>query len=59
MASLTLTGSLALWMVWGSTQSTIVPHVIEVSALHETGEIWRIPRSALLTAPASKPTSAP
>jgi hypothetical protein len=59
MASLTLTGSLALWMVWGSAQSTIVPHVIEVSALHETGEIWRIPRSALLTAPALKPASAP
>jgi hypothetical protein len=59
MASLTVTGSLALWMVWGSTQSTIVPHVIEVSALREADEIWRIPPGALLAASPSQPASAP
>ena len=59
MASLTVTGSLALWMVWGSAQSMIVPHVIEVRALHEPGEIWRMPPSPRLTAPASQPASAP
>jgi predicted MFS family arabinose efflux permease len=59
LASLTVTGSLALWMVWGSTQTTIVPHVIEAIALHEPGEIWRIPPSALLTAPVSQPASSP
>jgi hypothetical protein len=46
-------------MVWGSTQGAIVPHVIEVTALHEAGEIWRIPPRALLTAPAAQPESAP
>ncbi|MGF1622341.1 MAG: MFS transporter, partial [Rhodomicrobiaceae bacterium] len=59
LASLAVTGSLASWMVWGSMQGAIVPHVIEVSALHEPGEIWRIPPSALLTAPVSQPARSP
>jgi hypothetical protein len=46
-------------MVWGSMQGMIIPHVIEVSALHEPGEIWRIAPSLLLTAPVSQPASTP
>jgi hypothetical protein len=49
LVSLTVTGSLALSMIWRSMQAAIVPHVVEVAAVREPGEIWRITPSALLT----------
>jgi MFS family permease len=58
LASLTITGGLALWMISGSMQATLVPHAIEVSELREPGEIWRIPSSTLLTAPSQQPAAA-
>jgi MFS family permease len=58
LVSLTVSSSLALWMIWGSMQTAVVPHVIEVSELHEPGEIWRIPPSTLLIAPSPQAASA-
>ncbi|WP_088360656.1 MULTISPECIES: MFS transporter [Rhodomicrobium] len=58
LVSLAVNSSLALWMIWGSRQAMVVPHVIEVSELHEPGEIWRIPSSTLLIAPSPQAASA-
>jgi type IV secretory pathway TrbF-like protein len=56
LVSLVASNSLAFWMIWGSMQAAIVPHVVEVGELHEPGEIWRVPPSTSLSA--SQPQSA-
>jgi nitrate/nitrite transporter NarK len=60
LVSLTVSSSLALWIIWGSMQAVVIPHVIKVSELHELGEIWRIPPSMLLPTPSQPaPASTP
>ncbi|WP_088360736.1 MULTISPECIES: MFS transporter [Rhodomicrobium] len=58
LVSLTVSSSLALWMIWVSMQATVIPHVIKVRDLRQPGEIWRIPPSALHTAPSPQAASA-
>jgi predicted MFS family arabinose efflux permease len=49
LASLAVTGSLALWVIWTARQDTSVPYIVTVANLHEPGEIWSIAPGLLVT----------
>jgi predicted MFS family arabinose efflux permease len=47
LASLAVTGSLALWINWAAQQDMSVPYIVRVANLHEPGEVWSIAPSLL------------
>ncbi len=59
LASLAVTGSLALWVIWAALQDVSVPYIVRVANLHEPGEIWSIAPGLLVTGtvPGAHPTS--
>ena len=59
LASLAVTGNLALWVIWAALQDVSVPYIVRVANLHEPGEIWSIAPGLLVTGtvPVAHPAS--